>query len=397
MSVHERTNPRPAALRAARLFDGEGFVEPPVVQIAGGSIVAVGAAVPGDIAAEELGDVTLMPGIVDCHQHLVFDGDGTLEEQVADQTDEQLAERAWQLARTALIGGVTTVRDLGDRSFVTLALRGDPDLPTLLCAGPPITPVGGHCSYLGGEVADHADLVSAVQERVDRGCDVVKIMATGGFLTPAIPAWKSQFGAEDIAHVTELAHASGLPVAAHCHGEEGIRHAVDAGVDTIEHCTFINETFTPDPDPRLLDDLASSGIALSATFGRCADAPPRTGHYGKITVPLVRDAMRRVVELGGVIVVGSDAGIGPDKPHDVAPRAIHDLMGVGLGPTEALTSMTLNGADALGLPRKGRLRPGADADIISVDGDPRDDPEAVTRVDRVWRSGVPVDRSGAER
>ena len=368
------------------------FVDTPLLQIEGGSIVAVGNDVHLDGPVEDLGDVTLMPGIVDCHQHLVFDGNGTLHEQVAGLTDDQLAERARRLARQALIGGITTVRDLGDRNFVTLPLRGDPDLPTLLCAGPPITPVGGHCWFLGGEVSDAVGLAAAAQARVEHGCDVVKIMVTGGFGTPAMPAWKSQFDADDVAMVTKLAHAAGLPVAAHCHGEEGIRHAVDAGVDTIEHCTFMNEPFAPDPDHRLLVDLANSGIALSATFGRCADAPPPPDVLLRAT-PLVRNAMRRVLELGGVVVVGSDAGINTAKPHDIAPRAIHDLLDIGMDLTDALASLTSRGADALGLPNKGRLRAGADADVVAVMGDPRDDPDATTRVTGVWRSGIPVDRT----
>jgi len=103
--------------------------------------------------------------------------------------------------------------------------------------------------------------------------------------------------------------------------------------------------------------------------------------------------MRRVLELGGVIVVGSDAGITPAKPHDIAPRAIHDLMDIGMDPTRALAALTSCGADALGLPNKGRLRSGADADIVTIDGDPRHDPDAVARVVEVWRGGVPVDRT----
>ncbi|HUV19301.1 MAG TPA: amidohydrolase family protein [Ilumatobacteraceae bacterium] len=392
MSEGRTSHTAARTLRAAALFDGVRFVDTPLLQIEGGSIVAVGNDVHLDGPVADLGDVTLMPGIVDCHQHLVFDGNGTLHEQVAGLTDDQLAERARRLARQALIGGITTVRDLGDRNFVTLPLRGDPDLPTLLCAGPPITPVGGHCWFLGGEVSDAVGLAAAVQARVEHGCDVVKIMVTGGFGTPAMPAWKSQFDADDVAMVTKLAHAAGLPVAAHCHGEEGIRHAVDAGVDTIEHCTFMNEPFAPDPDHRLLVDLANSGIALSATFGRCADAPPPPDVLLRAT-PLVRNAMRRVLELGGVVVVGSDAGINTAKPHDIAPRAIHDLLDIGMDLTDALASLTSRGADALGLPNKGRLRAGADADVVAVMGDPRDDPDATTRVTGVWRSGIPVDRT----
>ncbi len=186
------TGTAPAVVfEARRLFDGNEFVEPAIVSIADGRIEAVGAAV-GSEATEDLGDVTLLPGLVDCHQHLVFDCNGTLEEQVRDRTDEELAERARVTARRALEGGVTTLRDLGDRGYVTLDLRGDPDLPTILCSGPPITLVQGHCWYLGGECSDLDALLTAVRERIDRGCDVVKIMATGGNLTPTTPPWKSR-------------------------------------------------------------------------------------------------------------------------------------------------------------------------------------------------------------
>lgn len=397
MGVPEPTSQPTTVLRAARLFDGERFIQSPLVHVVDGTVAAVGDDVPDGLRAVDLGDVTLMPGIVDCHQHLVFDGVGTLEEQVTGQTDEQLGDRAWHMARRALIGGVTTVRDLGDRNYVTLGLRDDLDLPTIVCAGPPITAVDGHCWYLGGQCNDADALRSAVQERVERGCDVVKLMVTGGFLTPAMPAWKSQFTAASVALVVDAAHAAGLPVAAHCHGEEGIRYAVDAGVDTIEHCTFMNEPFTPDPDPQLLRDLATSAIALSATFGRCADAPPYPGHYGEVIVPLVRAAIGRIRALGGTIVVGSDAGINPGKPHDVAPQAVHDLAAIGMSPVEALIALTSAGADALGLADKGRVRAGADADLITIDGDPRDDLNATTRIVGVWRAGVPVDRTVTSR
>jgi imidazolonepropionase-like amidohydrolase len=141
-------------------------------------------AVPDSLALVDLGDdVTLLPGLVDCHQHLCFNGIGSLEEQVTGIGDQDLTERARDAARRALRGGVTTLRDLGDRRWVTLPLRGAVGLPTILAAGPPITRVGGHCWYLGGECEGEAALRAAVRERIDRGCDVVKVMATGGALT----------------------------------------------------------------------------------------------------------------------------------------------------------------------------------------------------------------------
>lgn len=377
-------------LAASRLFDGREFVDEPRIMLRGGRIAAVGASVPRAVD-EHLGDVTLLPGFVDCHQHLVWDGNGTLEEQTTGWTDDELRERARVHARRALEGGVTTLRDLGDRNYVTLDLRGDSDLPTILCAGPPLTPVQGHCWYLGGECTDGESLRAAVRERIERGCDVIKIMSTGGNLTPTMPPWKSQFTLEDLQLVVAEAHSAGLPVASHCHGVPGIEDSFAAGADTLEHCSFMNEEMDPNPPRELLETLAAARVALSLTFGVCphADAPPLPEVWARM-LPKMFDAWSTIRELGGNLVVGSDAGISPGKPHDVTPRAIEPLMAIGMTATEALTALTSAGADALGLPNKGRLVEGADADLVAVDGDPRLDSEAVTRIRQVWRHGRSV-------
>lgn len=385
------------AIVAGAVFDGERFAERPTVLFEGGSIAAVGEPIPdaiheaGDVV--DCGDATVLPGFVDCHQHLCFDGDGTLDEQVSRVDDAALAVRARAAARRALIGGVTTLRDLGDRSFVTLGLRDDADLPTILAAGPPITQPFGHCWYLGGECAGPEDLLAAVRERAERGCDVVKMMVTGGAMTPTFPLWKSQFGEEDVRLVVDEAHRRGLPVAAHAHGVEGIRISVDAGVDTIEHCTFMTETMESVAPTELLDELAASDTAISATLGRLPGA--RVPAAWLAAGRRAREADGYVHRAGGSVVVGSDAGINPWKPHDVMPYAFPLLVGMGMTVIEALRAMTAGGADAIGASAKGRLVAGADADLIAIDGDPRTDQEAVVRVDRVWRAGVPVDRSTA--
>jgi imidazolonepropionase-like amidohydrolase len=315
---------------AQHLFDGHGFVEPPRLAVVDGVVEAVGADVDGT-ADVILDGMTLMPGFVDCHQHLVFDGEGTLEEQVVGCSNDELAERARRQARRALEGGVTTLRDLGDRDFVTLPLRGDPDLPTILCSGPPITRPQGHCWYLNGECADLDDVMAAIAERDERGCDVVKIMATGGHMTPSTPPWVSQFDGDELSAVVEESHRRGLPVAAHCHGVQGISDAIDAGVDTIEHCSFANA----DPDAAspaaLIERLATSQIAISATFGRCPDVPmPPPPEQLLVRMENAFRSMTRVRELGGRIVVGTDAGILPNKLHDVAPHAIEPLLMIGM-------------------------------------------------------------------
>ena len=377
---------------ADRLFDGDGFVEPARVMIEHGRVVAV-----GDEVREQptlvLDGMTLLPGFVDCHQHLVFDGNGTLEEQVANCSDDELRERARANARRALEGGVTTLRDLGDRNFVTLELRNDEALPTILCSGPPITPPGGHCWYLNSECADRDELAAAVAERAERGCDVVKIMATGGHGTPAAPAWQSQFSADDLRVAVEEAHRRGLPVAAHCHGVQGISDAVDAGVDTIEHCSFTSEDWARQPDEELLGRVATSQIPLSATFGRCPDVPIQLPPGGiPAWVTTMFDSMARVHELGACIVVGTDAGINPSKPHDVAPHAIDALLRIEMSPHDALSALTAAGADAVGAANKGRLAPGTDADMVAVAGDLHADVRTVANVERVWRRGQPITR-----
>ncbi len=374
------------ALRAARLFDGRDVVDEPVVVVDGGTIAEVGRPAPSGTEVVDLGDVTVLPGLVDAHQHLVFDGNGSIEEQVAGRSDDELRARARANGRRALAAGITTIRDLGDRNYVTLDIRDDPDLPTILAAGPPLTADGGHCWFLGGCCTDTDALVAAVHERKARGCDVVKVMVTGGILTPTFPMWASQFTAEQIATVVSTAHAVGLPVAAHCHGAGGTAQAVDAGVDTIEHCTFLGERMKSEPDADIIEAIVAAGITVSATLGVHPDHVPPP--IVQANFPVIFDVLRELRRLGGTIVVGTDAGVGPGKPHDVLPHAVRDLVDIGFAAADVVTAMTATAATVCGVGhRKGRLARGYDADIVAVDGDPLRDAAALFDVRYVWRGG----------
>jgi imidazolonepropionase-like amidohydrolase len=371
------------AVRAARVFDGEQFIDNGVVVIDGATIAAVGTDAPAGAELVDLGDAILTPGFVDTHQHLVFNGVGTLEEQVAGFTDDDLRERARANALRALGAGITTIRDLGDRGYVTLDLVGDASLPTILPSGPPLTLVQGHCWYLGGECEDRDALVAAVSARKERGCAVVKIMATGGALTPTYPMWKSQFTTDDLRAVIDTAHSLGLPVAAHCHGIGGIASAVEAGVDTIEHCTFFTEENRSQPDETLLKAIAAAGIPVSATLGALPGAEPPP--VIKANLETMMRALRHFYEAGGTIVIGTDAGIGPGKPHDVLPYTYDALREtVGMTPEQALAAMTSTSARVIGVgDRKGRLAPGYDADLRAAGDD-------MTDVRAVWLRGERV-------
>lgn len=375
------------AVQGGHLFDGDDLVALPVVVIDGSRIVSVGEAPPADVEIVDLGDdVTVLPGLIDTHQHLVFNGVGTLEEQVVGFSNDELRERARENAKTALAAGITTLRDLGDRDFVTLDLRGDPELPTILCAGPPLTVVQGHCWYLNGECADRAALVAAVEERAQRGCDVVKIMVTGGSLTPTFPMWASQFNDEELELVIATARHHGLPVAAHCHGVDGMLSAARLGVDTIEHCTFFTESGGSEPTSEVIQAIVDSGVTVSATVGVLPGGvrpPIIAANEAKMVA-----SMQELYTRGCRIVAGTDAGIAPPKPHNVLPYAAIEHFAQMMSPIESLRTLTAHAAAACNVAdRKGQLRPGFDADLLAVRGDPTTDPSALLAVAGVWARG----------
>ncbi len=388
-------------MRAGTLFDGHQPVDgPATVLIEDGRIVAVGANPPDGVEIADLGDdVTLLPGLVDPHQHLCFDaGDDVVNALQAASADE-LLDRARRAARTALAGGITTVRDLGDRDYVTLALRAeladDPTAgPELLVAGPPITTRGGHCWFLGGEVDDPSQLRAAVAKRAELGVDAIKVMATGGGLTPGSLPHVPQFDRDALITIVDEAHRHGLPVAAHAHAAQGIRDAVAAGVDSVEHCSFIGpEGINRDDD--ILRALIAAGTIASVTFGIPPNDLPPPPLIGPL-IPQLAELARRMWDMGVPITIGSDAGISQLKPHDVLPYGATALTEVGATPVEALTAVTVTAARSCGLAdRKGALRAGYDADVLAVRGDPTTDIDALLDVVAVYRAGVRV--AGAYR
>jgi imidazolonepropionase-like amidohydrolase len=380
------------ALAAQRVYRGPGDCGPGVVLVEDAVVTEVPPRtdVP---AVEDLGDVTVLPGLLDCHVHLAFDASADVLTPLLHEGDAALLQRMADNARTALAVGVTTVRDLGDRRFLSLdlreRLRSDPSSgPELLVAGPPLTRTRGHCWFLGGE-ADTADqLRTAVLERAERGCDVVKIMATGGALTPGFGPHESQYDAGQLAAVVAAAHEAGLPVAAHAHSPDGIRDSVAAGVDSVEHCSW----FTADGvavDWTVARRMADAGIVLGATLGQRPGATPLPAVAARLETYFAT-----VVELigrGVTVVCGTDAGVSPAKPHDVLPHGLITLVDRGVAFDEALATATTQAAAACGVGRrKGRLASGYDADLLVVRGDPRTDPAALLDVERVYRAGVRV-------
>jgi imidazolonepropionase-like amidohydrolase len=380
------------ALRAAGLFDGTRATLrlDPVVLIDDGRIVAVETGrieLPDDATVIDLGAATLMPGLVDTHVHLAFDAGPDPVAALRARDDATVLAGMAAAARRALHAGVTTVRDLGDRNYLAVRLRDttDHELPTIVAAGPPITTPGGHCHFLGATARGVSAVRAAVRGHAARGVDVIKVMASGGFITPGSTGLVPQFDDDELQAAVDEAHRYGLPVTAHAHSTPSVAAALDAGVDGIEHCSFMTADGVDAPD-ELIRRIAQQRVAIGATLGALPGAVPPPPVAQRL------DAMRanvgRLHRAGAQILAATDAGIGPPKPHDVLPYGIELLGQIGLSHYEALRSATAEAARVCGLAdRKGRVAPGLDADLVALDGDPLTDLSALHRVAAVYRHG----------
>lgn len=389
---------RRVAVRAARLFDSATATlrERPLVLIDGAEIVGVrfgGDDAPADAELHDLGDVTVLPGLIDPHVHLAFDASPDPVGRLAARSDDEVRGAMVAAAWAAAGAGITTVRDLGDRDYLSLDLRGRDDLPTILAAGPPLTLPGGHCHFLGGSVRPGPDGIrAAVREHAERGVDVIKIMASGGTLTPGTLQHEPQFDGAELRAAVDEAHRLGLPVTAHAHATAAVTNALDAGVDGLEHVTFWTAESVETPLD-VMGRIVESQVLVGATLGTVPPVPgaPAPPPAVAVRVPLMIENLRRLLADGARVAVGTDAGIGPPKPHDVLPHAFAMLARMGVSPAAAWQLMTRGAAAACGLAgRKGTLAAGHDADVLAVRGNPVEQPEAIHDVAAVYLRGARI-------
>jgi len=369
----------------------------PVFSSRDGKIIDLGtsrAQLPEGAEVVDFGrDACLLPGLIDAHVHLAFDASADVVASLAACDDNALSERMQAAATRALRAGVTTVRDLGDRNYLSLELRRrvpPAALPHIVAAGPPITTNSGHCYFMGGETEGEAGLRSAVRERAARGCDVIKVMVSGGNLTAGSRPHESQYGLAALRALVDESHRAGLPSAAHVHAAQAVADAVEAGFDTLEHVTFFTAN-SVDADPALLDRIAASGIVISVTAGNIPDgSPPHPAIAQRMAAIIANHG--RMLRAGVTMIPGTDAGVSPGKPHDVLPYALQALVErIGMTPLKALRAATSIAARAIGLQAaKGRIAAGSDADVLVIRGNPLADIRSVTHVQAVFRAGVKV-------
>jgi imidazolonepropionase-like amidohydrolase len=381
----------PEVLTGPRVLTGDQAVADGAVVIGDRTVSWVGpaGALPGEyreLPRTDYPGSTIMPGLIDSHVHLGFDGGPNPAARMRGSTDEQLLVLMLHSARQLLGVGVTTARDLGARSYLDVVVRdaiaeGLARGPRMVVATRPVTVTGGHCWFMGGEADSEDDLRRIVRTHHKHGADLIKVMATGGFMTRGSAPWHAQFTAAQLAVIVDEARRVDKPVAAHVHGIEGIRRAVDAGVTTLEHCSFVTET-----NERRFDEALAARIAEREIFV-CPTVNVNAPYIAELTGIKVGEHAKALHEAGVRIITGTDAGI-DNNPHHQYVGALEYLVTLGFRPEQVLAMATTEAAAALAIDAvTGRLAPGYDADLIVVDGDPQRDVSALGRLQRVIARG----------
>jgi imidazolonepropionase-like amidohydrolase len=399
----------PVAVRAGHLLDvktGE-YRQDQIILIEGDRIKALGTAsevkIPAGARMVDLSNRTVLPGLIDCHTHLTFSPFTGAYRALSISVPREALTGA-RNARVTLEAGFTTVRNVGADGFADVALRdainaGDVPGPRMLVSGPPLSITGGHADenllapqfhYSADGVADGVPAVIAkVREDIKYGADVIKFMATGGVLSEGDNPALAQYSPDEMRAIVETAHGLGRKVAAHAHGALGIHDAVLAGVDSIEHGSFIDEqdiqlmkqhgTYLV-PTLYLMDWFMENYQKMGLTENMLAKA--------RVVMPAARENVSRAMHEGVKIAFGTDAAV---YPHGLNAHEFPVMVKLGMTPLGAVQASTVNAADLIGWSdRVGTLEPGKFADLVAVDGDPLQDVSVLERVDFVMKGGQVV-------
>jgi imidazolonepropionase-like amidohydrolase len=416
LAVSARGADEVIALKAARMFDGKSnaLVQNGVVVVEGDKIVDAGSnlAIPSSARVIDLGDATLCPGFMDAHTHLTDDFSGNYNERRLREIDLNVSEqaiRATVFARATVEAGFTTVRDLGSRfvashEFVDVALRNSINKglivgPRMLVATKGIGATGGHFDptngfrdFLFGREPDYTDGIAngpdeirkAVRFEVKNGADVIKAAVSGGVLSLTDEVDTPQLTPAEIAALVDESHRLRKKVAVHCHGDRPAREAIEAGVDSIEHGSFMK--------PETLAMMKKKGTFLTPTLmatewimSKIDNYPSALQAKAKAAAAARSDMFRNAVKMGVRISFGTDAAV---YPHGQNAKEFKLMVDLGMNPIDALKSATANDAELLGISQKlGALEKGKLADVIAVPGDPTADITATEHVSFVMKDG----------
>jgi imidazolonepropionase-like amidohydrolase len=402
--------PKPIVLKAAHLFDSVSgkLLDHGVIVVVGKNIQAAGsdATIPADAQIIDLGDATLLPGFIDAHVHLDGQSSDNWYLNFYERRMRFPAEQALygaHYAKITLEAGVTTVRDVGSDNYIALGLRnairaGMIPGPNMLVSNYAIGSTGGHADedpFPPQLVAPHGPIQgicngpdecrAAVRYQIKYGADIIKFMPSGGVLSLSDPVDNVQLTQEEMNAIVSEAHAWSRKVAAHCHGDRAAKMAIAAGVDSIEHGTFLQDDTLLEMKKRHVYLVPT----LSASYWvskRLDTLPPAIAVKARAALAQVDQMIQHAVKIGVPIAMGTDAAVGP---HGKNALEFWLLTKGGMTPAQALMAGTANGADLLGISEQtGTLQPGKAADIVAVPGNPLVDIEATQHPTFVMKQGV---------
>ncbi len=327
------------------------------------------------------GSTTLLPGLIDCHVHLCFDAEPDPGEITEKMRPGAVAVRALANAQRSLAGGITAIRDCGGKDYLEFAARdacnrGQFQGPTIRASGRMICMTGGHGNRFGRVADGIEDVFKAVREQVHAGSDLVKIMATGGVMTPGVNPEDAHYSAEEMAAGIAEGHRFHKPCASHAQGTEGILNAVRGGIDSIEHGTFLSERCIEE----MLERRTYLVPTLAALKNILAAGDQGIPEYVIEKATRVSESHQRSIKMfyqaGGRIAMGTDAGT-PFNHHGENAQELRYMVDVGISPMDAIIFSTANAADLMRLEKTGRIQEGAAADLLVVEGNPLEDIDAV--------------------
>ena len=399
--------PTRVVIKAARLIDGRNdrVIAPAVILIENETIVQAGpnVAVPPDALVIDLGGATILPGLIDVHDHLTFVPENLGYRGLGISVPRQALYGAANAART-LRAGFTSVRNVGATDFTDVALRdaidaGEIPGPRLLVSGPPLGITGGHCDnnllpaefhFREGGVADGPWAARAkVREAIKYGADLIKICASGGVLSKGDQPGAAQYTPEEMKELIIEAHRLGRKVAAHAHGTQSIKEAILAGVDSIEHASLIDDEgirLARERGTFLVMDIYNDDFILQ--MGEKVGMLPESIEKEKKIGRLQRENFRRAVTAGVRMAFGTDGGV---YPHGDNARQFAYMVEYGMTPMQAIRAATVNAAELMGWKdRVGSIEPGKLADLVAVSGDPLADVRQLEKIGFVMKGGVVV-------
>ncbi|MCL1080528.1 Xaa-Pro dipeptidase [Shewanella psychromarinicola] len=343
---------------------------------------------------------TLVPGVMDMHVHLSGDAEDNFLESMNYSVPRQTV-KAVKNAQKTLLAGFTTVRDLGASGYSVIATRDGIDAgeipgPRIWAVGHAIGITGGHCDDNFPAPEAHAkaqgvadgpwEVRTKVRENIKYGANAIKVCATGGVFSKGTQVGAQQMTYEELKSAVDEAHLRGLVIAAHAHGTSGIKDAIRAGIDSIEHCSFMDDeaiNMALKAGTYLSCDIYNTEYTLA--FGAANGVPEANINKEKQVSQAQRDSFRKAVKAGAKMVFGSDAAI---YPHGDNGKQFSRMVTFGMTPIQALQAATVNSAALLKQDNVGQIKAGFLADIIAVDGNPLDNISLMENVTFVMKDGV---------